>query len=88
MDDIDLKMRGEKPLSEEDALDAALAEAAPMIAFWSTALVNFGPECRDVVREHFTDALWAVTGNYASNLDVRREIYDELFNCDITETVQ
>jgi hypothetical protein len=85
MDDIDLKMRGEKPMSEEDALLEAIDEATPMIVFWHTALAKFGPACRDVVREQFSHDLWEIAGRNARHPDVQTEIYHELFNYSLTE---
>jgi hypothetical protein len=85
MDDIDLKMRGEKPMSEEDALLEAIDEATPMIVFWHTALAKFGPNCRDALIEHFGDALWLIAGRNARHPDVQREIYNELCSYSLTE---
>ena len=85
MDDVDLNMRGEKPMSEEDALLAAIDEATPMIVFWHTALAKFGLACRDALVEHFADQLWEIAGRNTRHPDVQREIYDELRRYSLTE---
>jgi hypothetical protein len=78
MDDVDLKMRGEPPMSEEDALDVALNEAMPMIVFWHEAEAKFGLACKEALQEHFIDEMWDIAGRNVPHPDVQPEIYLEL----------
>jgi hypothetical protein len=70
--------RGVPSMSEEDALDAAVAEAMPMIEFWHLAEEKFGEACKDALIEHFDDDIWTIIRQYADDEDVRREIFDEI----------
>jgi hypothetical protein len=77
--------RGVPPLSEEDALDAALADAMPMIMFWHEAERKFGVECKEALIEHFDNDIWDIIRSYADDEDVRGEIYNEIRNYKIKE---
>jgi hypothetical protein len=77
--------RGMPPMSEEDALDAALAEAMPMIVFWHEAERKFGVECKEALVEHFDNDIWQIAGEYTDNEDVRGEIYNEIRSYKIKE---
>ena len=77
--------RGMPPMSEEDALDAALNDAMPMIVFWHEAEAKFGVEIKEALIEAFDDDIWFIIRQYTDNPDVQWEIFDEIKNHKIEE---